>query len=231
MTGATALGDLTWPDAEALADRILVVPLGSTEQHGPHLPLDTDTRIAQAVAARLADVRADCVVAPALPFGSSGEHQDFPGTISIGTDALATVLCEIGRSALPPAGRFGAVVFVSGHGGNRDALARATETLRHEGRSIAAWSPSIPGGDAHAGRSETSLMLAIDPDAVKLERIEAGQTAPLNELLPLLRRDGLRPHAPNGVLGDPAGATATEGTVLLEQLVADLHGVVDAVTS
>ncbi len=70
------------------ADVLLVVPLGATEQHGPHLPLGTDTEIAVALANRLADQLPQAIVAPAMPFGSSGEHQGFLGTLSIGQDAM-----------------------------------------------------------------------------------------------------------------------------------------------
>ena len=108
----------------------MIIPVGSTEQHGPHLPLDTDTRIATAVArhvaARLAggsgDSQLQWVVAPAIAYGASGEHQSFPGTISIGTDALSSLLLEYGRSATCWAQR---LVFVNGHGGNIDGAAPA----------------------------------------------------------------------------------------------------------
>ena len=89
----------------ALADRcsgvlpaVAIVPLGATEQHGPHLPLGTDTTIACALAFGLAAARDDVVVAPALPYGSSGEHAGFPGTLSIGQDALRVVVLELARS-------------------------------------------------------------------------------------------------------------------------------------
>ena len=78
------------------------------------------------------------------------------------------------------------------------------------------------GGDAHAGRTETSLMLAIDQEAVRLEAAEPGCTEPLASLLPRLRAEGVRPVSSNGVLGDPTGATAEEGRALLGALVADL---------
>ena len=94
----------------------IMVPLGSTEQHGPHLPLDTDTRIATAVArGARAGLEEAWLVAPAIAYGASGEHQDFAGTISIGAEALTMLLVEYGRSAACWAQR---LVFVNGHGGN-----------------------------------------------------------------------------------------------------------------
>src|SRR6516165_984356 len=105
----------------------IMVPLGSTEQHGPHLPLDTDTRIATAVARGAATrLEQEWLVAPAIPYGASGEHQSFAGTISIGTEALTMMLVEYGRSAACWARR---LVFVNGHGGNVDALSRAVSRL------------------------------------------------------------------------------------------------------
>jgi hypothetical protein len=86
---SAVLADLTWPDAELVAaDAMLAVPMGSTEQRGPHLPLSTDTDIAVAIAGLLAQARPTVVVAPTLPFGSSGEHEEFAGTVSIGQEAV-----------------------------------------------------------------------------------------------------------------------------------------------
>ena len=88
--------------------------------------------------------------------------------------------------------------------------------------------PPVRGGDAHAGRSETSLLLALDPAAVRLELAEAGCTEPLESLLPRLRAEGVRPVSSNGVLGDPAGASADEGRALLGALVTDLVAAVSS---
>jgi creatinine amidohydrolase len=195
--------------------------VGSTEQHGPHLPLSTDTDVAVALAERLASARDDVLLAPALPFGSSGEHAPFAGTLSIGAHALELVIVELGRSA----DAFAGVVLVSGHGGNATPLRAAVATLTAEGRRVLLWAPRIRGGDAHAGRTETSLLLALRPDAVG--EPASGNTAPLAELLPALRTGGIDAVSPNGVLGDPAGATATEGEVMLEHLAADLAAAVD----
>lgn len=210
MDGTMRLADARWPDIARDALTV-AVPVGSFEQHGPHLPLDTDTRIASAVTRALAGVTA----APAIEYGASGEHEGFAGTISIGTAALETLLVEYGRSVCRWARR---VVFVNGHGGNGPALAKAVELLRYEGRDVA-WLPcAVPGADAHAGRTETSLLLHLSPQAVAMERAEPGNTAPIVELMPQLRAGGMAAATANGILGDPTGASAEEG----ERLFADL---------
>jgi mycofactocin precursor peptide peptidase len=220
----TRLDRLTWPDVAALADRsLLVVPVGSTEQHGPHLPLATDLLIAVALADRLAAARDDVLVAPGVPYGSSGEHAGFAGTLSIGQGALETVLVELVRSA----DAFRAVLIVSGHGGNGEAVARAMAIAAREGRRAAAWSPRVVGGDAHAGRTETSMLLALG-EPVLVDRAAPGDMRPIAELLPDLRAGGVASIAANGVLGDPTRAAAGEGQQILEQLTADLAAFVDA---
>ncbi|MCV7383363.1 mycofactocin biosynthesis peptidyl-dipeptidase MftE [Mycolicibacter longobardus] len=200
----------------------LLVPVGATEQHGPHLPLDTDTRIAQALARgmaeRLAGTRAghDWPVAPAIAYGASGEHQSFAGTISIGTDALTQLLLEYGRSACCWAQR---VVFVNGHGGNVPALAEAVRRLRFEARDVA-WLPCAAAhADAHAGHTETSLLLHLSPDEVRFDRARPGNSAPLAELLPAMRRGGVAAVSAVGVLGDPTTASAEEGRRILAEMV------------
>jgi mycofactocin system creatininase family protein len=208
---------------------LLVVPLGATEQHGPHLPIGTDTAVAEALAERLAAWRPAVVVAPALPYGSSGEHAGFNGTLSIGQAGLELVVTELVRSA----DAFAGVVLVSAHGGNAEPLARAVGTLTREGRRVLAWSPrsgALPDGDgdAHAGRVETSLMLALAPGDVQIDAAEAGERRPVAELAASLRSGGVRSVSPNGVLGDPSGASASEGWRLLDALAEDLVATVEA---
>jgi creatinine amidohydrolase len=211
MASTAGLADLVSGDVSPSA---VVVPLGATEQHGPHLPLGTDTTIACALAFGLAAARDDVMVAPALPYGSSGEHAGFPGTLSIGRAALHAVLVELARSWDGP------MLFVCAHGGNAEPLRDAVRKLRIEGREVRAWSPAF-GGDVHAGRVETSLMLALAPELVAAPR-PAGNGAPLRELMPALRSGGVRAVSPNGVLGDAAGASAREGHELLTRAVAEL---------
>jgi creatinine amidohydrolase len=209
---------MAWPDVSGrAASAVLAVPLGSTEQHGPHLPLSTDTDVALALARRLAEARADILVAPPLAYGASGEHDGFPGTLSIGQEALELVLVELARSAHA----FAAVLFVSAHGGNAAPLSRAVIRLRSEGRNVRAWAPGpepVEGyhPDAHAGHTETSVMLALDPLAVDLRRAESGATAPIGELIGALRAGGVAAVSTNGVVGDPTGASAEAGAALMD---------------
>jgi mycofactocin precursor peptide peptidase len=214
----TRLSDLTWTEVvERAPSSLLTVPLGATEQHGPHLPLSTDADVAVAIADRLAAVRDDVLVAPVLAYGASGEHSGFAGTLSIGTAALTHVLVELVRSA----DAFRGIVFVSAHGGNRDAVDAAVNLLTADFRFVLAWRPRIADGDAHAGRSETSLMLALDRP-VDINRAEAGATQPLGDLMPRLVTGGVASVSANGVLGDPAGASAAEGRALFDAFTADL---------
>ncbi|MGQ4616134.1 mycofactocin biosynthesis peptidyl-dipeptidase MftE [Nocardia sp. R7R-8] len=214
------LADLTWPEAgaRAAAGAILAVAVGATEQHGPHLPLSTDTDVAAALCARLAAARADVLVGPAIPYGASGEHAGFPGTLSIGQAALELLVVELCRSATDT---FERILLINGHGGNIEPLRRAVDLLRAESRDVRLYLPRFDG-DPHAGRSETALQLALAPERVRVDRAVAGDTRPLAELLPLLRSGGVRSVSPNGVLGDPAGATAAEGAALLEHWSTDL---------
>ena len=158
------------------------------------------------------------MIAPALNITASGEHAGFPGTLSIGTAVLTQVLIEIVRSADWCSG----VVFVNGHGGNAEAVNAAVRTLTSEQRNVAAWWPHIEHGDAHAGASETSIMLAIDPTQVIMAKAEVGATQPLSQLETQLRSGGVRAVSANGVLGDPTNASAEHGIMLLSQLTVDL---------
>jgi mycofactocin system creatininase family protein len=200
----------------------LVIPIGSTEQHGAHLPLDTDTRIAAAVARGVAerlteaDHDAGWMLAPPIGYGASGEHESFPGTVSIGNAALRLLLVEFGRSAANWARR---QVFVNGHGGNVEALAAAVALLRYEGRDVGWCSCGVENADAHAGHTETSVLLHISPDDVWLDECIAGNDAPLAELMPQLRNGGVAAVSPVGVLGDPTTASAEEGARIFAEMV------------
>ena len=223
------LADATWTELSPVP--MVLVPVGSIEQHGPHLPLDTDTAIATAVAQGVAEVLAgDVLVAPAVSYGSSGEHQSFAGTSSIGSEALQTFVIELVRSMSTWAGR---IVLVNAHGGNISALAKATFQLIAEQHDVA-WVPcATEEVDLHAGLTETSLMLHIRPSSVRLDRAEPGETRPLAVILPLMTAGGVGAVSANGVLGDPTGATAEHGAKVQAAMVDDIvrrvqHGAPDS---
>lgn len=224
------LANLTWTELGDHAGRpTVLVPVGSCEQHGPHLPIGTDTLIASAIAADVATRAPRRLVAPALAITASGEHQGFPGTLSIGTEVMTTVLVELVRSA----GWAERVVLVNGHGGNVDAMRRASQVFEREQRRVLVWWPDIAAAtgepasmrdDLHAGRIETSLLLALHPGLVRHERAVAG---PDSVTMADLVRHGVQAISPTGVLGDPAGASADEGRRLLAALADQLAGALD----
>lgn len=214
----TRLGSFTSAEMGGASPRTLVVALGSIEQHGPHLPLDTDVLVAEAIARLVVVSSTGFIEGPTLPVGAAGEHARFAGTLSIGTRVLTDVIVEVRRSM---GSEFGPLAIVNGHGGNAEALAAAASLCAAEGREVRSWTARLPDSDAHAGRTETSLMLAIAPDAVHLDRAQPGATEPLADLMPRLKEGGVISVSPNGVLGDPTGASAEEGRRTLDTLVAD----------
>lgn len=212
-----ALGAANWPQIDRSSRQLLLLPLGSTEQHGPHLPLDTDTVVAMRAAQEIHARYPSVGLAPAIPYGASGEHAAFPGTLSIGTDALCSVIVEFVRHA---ASTWRHVLVVNGHGGNADALAHASALTRFEGRSLTVCHAASggPRADPHAGFRETSLMLYLAPHSVKTGLIEHGNDVALSELLPLIQKQGVRAVSENGILGDPVGANCEHGRGIFETI-------------
>lgn len=195
-------------------DVIVILPLGSWEQHGPHLPLDTDSVIIDAVVARATQSHAlaeSFVVAPTLAITASDEHSGFAGGLSTGTAALADAVVAICRSAATWAQ---GVLIANGHGGNFDALRAISSALDHERIRHSIWSlPSYSGGDMHAGHTETSVMLHLDKRSVRSELIpDIDQTKVSVEQL---RESGVKATSPSGVLGRPSSATAEHGAEVM----------------
>lgn len=218
-----------WPQIADSARDLLIWPIGSTEQHGRHLPLSTDTVIATELAAAAHARFRGIGLAPTLPLGASGEHAGFPGTLSIGTPALTSVIVEFVRHASLS---WRQVLIVNGHGGNEPALQAAQELMRYEGRLLTVWNAASggPRADAHAGHRETSLMLFLRPETVRMDLAVAGALEPLSELLEPLRRGGVGAVSPNGVLGDPDGATAEVGERAFAWMLDRLIAVVESLS-
>lgn len=229
------LADLAWPDVERLRASgctTAILPLGSTEQHGPHLPFATDTLIADAVAARVAARLGGALCLPALPLGCADEHLGFPGTLSLADDTLRAVVRDVGR-ALARHG-FARLLVFSAHGGNYGTLRASADRLAHELAPLrlavfldaacltrrleaVAQAHGVTPREAgqHAGELETSILLAIAPRLVQCEHLAAGlvdpPVAPAELFYPDLRR-----HAPDGTVGDPRGAVASRAADYLD---------------
>lgn len=199
-----------------VSEHIVVLPLGSWEQHGPHLPLHTDTVIVDAVVdAALCDSSLNAnefLRAPTLPITASDEHEGFTGGLSSGTEALIASVVAIARSASWARG----ICIVNGHGGNIPALAKISSALEYENIPAHVWSlPSYAGGDMHAGHTETSLLLHIAPELVRQDVMEVGATEISAEDMNLMKVSGVKAVSPNGVLGDPRHAHADHGRAVL----------------
>lgn len=186
-------------------DTTVVVPIGSVEQHGPHLPVSTDTEVVTHLAFRAADAAAKLVpvlVTPTLPFGLAQHHLPFGGTISFSAKVYLDMLTEIGTSLVNDG--FQRIIFLNGHGGNINAAAMVADRLVYEFRldaRIAAASywdcaadslgelnldgAPIPG---HAGTFETSCLLALQPGLVRTDRIPEAE----KDLQPLAAQSAVR---------------------------------------
>ncbi len=225
------LGELTWPEVEEylLRDDRLLLPVGSTEQHGRHLPLDTDASIAYAIAREVGQATG-VLVAPLLPYGVSLHHMAFPGTISLRPSTLEGLILELLQS-LHQHG-FRRILIVNGHGGNIPSLQNGVATLLSEGQApavkIRSWwlEPEVkemldqllpPGG--HASPGETSLSLLLHPQKVKLERARRGAER-LKEPMISLSPQRVRHAYPNGNVGaHPTLASREIGEKVWEKVV------------
>jgi creatinine amidohydrolase len=201
------------------------LPVGSLEQHGPHLPLGTDGIIAEALAGRLADIFAPAYLLPLLPFSSSFEHAGFPGSVSLKVTTIASVISDVVES-LAFSG-IGKLVIVSCHMGNH-LLRNVVQELnyprprvlllpsRHhwEGAYRAAGLSSSPSRDMHAGEGETSIIMHLFPEAVRYREMK-DVDRPERQLLEAL---GMKAYTETGVIGFPSKASAEKGAMLLNAL-------------
>lgn len=224
------LAELTWPTvAQAVATGVttVILPLGAAEQHGLHLPLGTDTQRAVALAERLAE-RLPVLVAPAIPVGCSDEHHGFAGLLSLEAKTLAAVIVDCARRMA--AWGIQRLVVLSAHGGNGRALTLAEARLRQELPQLAVWIPDAMTicGDAvravahqdglpltalglHAGEWETSEVLRLHPEQVRMDQAAPGYTGDMDAALTTLIANGTQALTSSGVIGDPRPANADRG--------------------
>jgi creatinine amidohydrolase/Fe(II)-dependent formamide hydrolase-like protein len=224
------LGELAWPDAaRRLAETdVALLPVGAVEQHGPHLPLDTDAFdadfSARAAAARCRSPKP--LVLPLIPYGVSYHHEDFPGTLAVSPGALSRMVHEVGMAAA--AHGIKKLVIVNGHGGNVPALQFAAQLINRDARiftcvesgetSDADLAELVSSdNDVHAGELETSTSLALRPHLVRMERAEAFVPSFSSRYLDFSSTRSVEWYArtarisESGVLGDPTRATAEKG--------------------
>jgi creatinine amidohydrolase len=226
--GALELDQLTWPQVKAEIDAgrdTVVLAFGATEQHGRHMPLATDALLGDHLARRLAE-RLDAFVAPTVRVGCSEHHVGFAGTMSLSEETFHALVADLVRSLAR--GGFRRIVLVPTHGGNFAPLAAAVAKLEPPPTVTALTDLGVLGsiaqmgereygvplaeGGLHAGEWETSLMLAIDPALVHMDLAEPGFTGdPEQALQGIFAQGGVAALSPNGVLGDPARASAEHG--------------------
>ena len=227
---AQRLAELNWPallQAVAAGVTTVILPLGATEQHGPHLPLGTDTCRAVALAERLAE-RLPVLVAPVIPVGCSDEHSGFAGLLSLEAETLAAIIVDCARRMV--SWEVQQLVLLSAHGGNGQALALAEARLRQELPNLAVWIPDAMTicGEAvlaiaaeadipfnavglHAGEWETSELLRLCPEQVRMDQAVPGHTGDMDVALAALVAHGTRALTSTGVVGDPRPANANRG--------------------
>jgi creatinine amidohydrolase/Fe(II)-dependent formamide hydrolase-like protein len=227
---ATELDRLTWPQVreQVQAGRdTVVMALGATEQHGRHMPLATDALLGDHLAGLIAD-RLDAFLAPTLRIGCSAHHVGFAGTMSLSEETFHAVVADVVSSLA--SGGFRRIVLIPTHGGNFGPLAAAAEKLRDDERArvvalsdlgvlfqiaqMAEREYGVPlrEGGLHAGEWETSLLLAIHPELVSMERAEAGFTGDLEEAMAgIFASGGVAALSENGAIGDPTRANAEHG--------------------
>ncbi|HEV7584558.1 MAG TPA: creatininase family protein [Solirubrobacteraceae bacterium] len=227
--GAIELDRMTWPEVRAEQGRgrdTVVVAFGATEQHGPHMPLATDALLGDHLARLVAD-SLDAFLAPTVRLGCSEHHLEFPGTLSLSEQTFGDIVADLVRSFAR--GGFTRAVLLPTHGGNFGPLASAIERLGPspgiEVRALTDLSAlftiaqlgaeehAVPLGEGgvHAGEWETSMLMAIHPELVHRDRGEAGYTGDPQAAIGAIFGEGVHTVAENGVIGDPARASAEHG--------------------
>jgi creatinine amidohydrolase/Fe(II)-dependent formamide hydrolase-like protein len=238
------LAEMSSPQIRSLLERggiDVLIPLGALEQHGPHLPLGTDTLIALAMATRVARRVGNLLIAPCLPVGCSDHHLSFAGTASLSEEVTSAYIRSVSLTLLRHGFRYAYII--SGHAGNIPAMKKATSSLPEEvaGRVIAfvdwptqrdamhEWAEKSLGLSSeevgsHSGHFETSVMLDLAPDLVNMSTAPRGFIGPVQEATRVMRDEGIAAVSDVGVVGDARRATSSAGSAYMEMLVRSLAG-------
>ncbi|RLM53866.1 creatininase family protein [Halobellus sp. Atlit-31R] len=228
----------TWTDVGDAETNLALLPVGSTEQHGPHAPLGTDTLDAEAVADAAAERYGDpVIVAPAIPVGVAEEHRHFAGTLWTSESTFRSYVRDVVTSLASHG--WDRVVVVNGHGGNIDALREVTARIvRHDDAYAVPFTWFDEVGEhssemGHAGPLETSLLRHTNPEAVHEDRLDAAAAAGSDGWGEWRGRVNLavdsREFTENGVVGDPRESSAELGEELLDVSADALCALLDAV--
>jgi len=233
----------TWPEIKEIVKQqpVVVLPVGSVEDHGPHLPLDVDNFLIGSIceeAARRLDGK--MLLLPPIPYGFEEHHMDFPGTIDIAMEHLLHFVSDVTRSVARHG--FRRILIADGHGSNMpilDLVARRTVLDTEALCSVFIW-PSLareaierlresdrPGGMAHAGELETSLYLYLDSSRVQMEKAQKEIGLPSSRFIwmdlmassPVLLMDHWSRFSKSGIVGDPTLATKEKGQKVFEAVV------------
>jgi creatinine amidohydrolase len=227
------------------AELDVIVPLGALEQHGPHLPMGTDSAIAESLALNIAQRVDHLLVAPCLPVGCSEHHMSFAGTVSLSRDVVAGYIRSVATALLRHGFRY--IYVASAHAGNIPAMKAAVGSLDDQMRPrvvafvdwpgqrdrLHEWAEESLGLAAeevgsHAGHFETSIMLALAPESVDMQAAPKGFIGSADEATAVMATKGMTAVSEIGVVGDARGATAEAGRQYLEVLVASVVSFIEA---
>jgi creatinine amidohydrolase len=233
------MAEMAWPDIKSAIEQgyaTVVVAVGSTEQHGPHLPTMTDSRIGDDLAHRVAMKLGHTLQAITITVGCSKHHLSFPGTISLRDETLRMIILDYIDSFIH--GGFNRIIFLPVHGGNFPIVQATVKEaqIAHQGIEIigvtdvtklldcmhaasAEFGINANESGAHAGESETSIMMALEKNLVIKDRFAPGYVGLTGEKeLKILFEQGISALTKNGVLGDPRKASADNGEMYLNRL-------------
>ncbi|MBU1916785.1 creatininase family protein [bacterium] len=218
--------DMTWPEIKTSIengfDRV-VFSLGSTEQHGPHLPLKTDTLIGEEVAYRFAKKLGNTLQAPTINVGYSKHHLAFAGSVSLSEDTLKAVICDYLDSLIKHG--FKTIILLPYHGGNYASSQECIElyTKKHPELKIVGYTDLLGLEhiiNDHAGHDETSLVMATSEAEVRTDKFEPGYSGKIDEdAINTIFEKGMPALTSNGILGDPKGASVENGNDIYARYV------------